>query len=130
MESKIDIQQVYNYCLENFPILMKEYGYGKENFQEDNIFYSFDRFAEFLIEEGFIKNDTLLIDKVKAYILTLLEYGEDKVRNALYVSFIEGLVDKGYKYPHLKGFITDMPEDVRIFIKGFFIDEVLISLDL
>jgi len=129
-ENIIDIEKVYNYCLENFPLFMEEYGYGKGNFQEDNVFYSFDRFAEFLIEEGFIKDDFTLIDKVKAYILVLLERGSDKVQNAVYVSFIEGLVDKSYKYPHLKGFIKDMPQDVKTFIKGFFIDEVVASLDL
>ena len=109
---------------------MEEYGYGKQNFQEDNIFYSFDRFADFLIEEGFAKNDFTLIDKVKAYILILLESGNDKIQNAVYVSFIEGLVDRSYKYPHLKGFIKDMPQKVKNFIKGFLIDEVIASLDL
>ena len=130
MESRIDIKQVYSYCLENFPVLMEEYGYGKQNFQEDNIFYSFDRFADFLRDEGFVKNDDDLITNVKAYILLLLAYGEDKIRNAVYVSFIEGLVDRSYKYPHLKGFIKDMPQEVKDFIKGFFIEEVLISLNL
>jgi hypothetical protein len=52
------------------------------------------------------------------------------VQNGVYVSFIEGLVDRSNKLPQLKGFIWQMPEDVRTFIKGFFIEKVLIALDL
>lgn len=104
--------------------------YGKTHFQEGAHHYSFERFADFLIEEGFQKNDEKLIQQMADYAVLLLEKGDFSVQNGVYVSFIEGLVDRGYKYPHLKGFIRQMPEEVRTFIKGFFIDEVLESLDL
>jgi len=125
----ITIQDVKQHCLSHFPLLMEEY-YGQNNFEEDNRFYSFDRMADFLIEEGFVKQDHSLIQEMAEYILLLLKQGADNVRNPVYVSFLEGLVDRGYKYPQLKGFIEQMPEAVRDFIKGFFNDKVLVSLGL
>lgn len=126
----IHLQDVKAYCHTHFPVLMQEYGYGQGNFEEDNRFYSFDRMADFLIEEGFIKEDSGLIQQIADYILLLLKDGADDVRNPVYVSFIEGLVDRGYKYPQLKSFIAQMPEGVQKFIKGFFNESVLTALDL
>lgn len=131
MNKEITLENVQEYCLKHFPSFMETNDFdGKPHFREGGHHYSFCRFADFLIAEGFRKNDEKLIQHLAKYIVLLLEKGDYSVRNGVYVSFIESLVDRGYKYPHLKGFIWQMPEDVRTFIKGFFIDEVLESLDL
>jgi hypothetical protein len=131
MNKEITLEDVQKYCLEHFSDFMETTDFnGKTHFQEGGHHYSFCRFADFLIAEGFRKNDEKLIQHLADYTVLLLEKGDYSVRNGVYVSFIESLVDRSYKYPHLKGFIQQMPEDVRTFIKGFFIDEVLESLDL
>jgi hypothetical protein len=131
MNKEITLADVQKYCLQNFPDFMKTTDFnGHTHFQEGGHHYSFCRFADFLIEEGFKKNDENLIQHLANYTVLLLEKGDESVQNGVYVSLIESLVDRGYKYPHLKGFIRQMPEDVRTFIKGFFIDEVLESLEL
>lgn len=115
----------------HFPLFMESDSFfGVPFFQYDNSHYSFERFADFLINEGFKKDDQALIQKIADHINLLLAEGDDSVQNPVYVSFIEGLVDRGYKYPQLNAFIWQMPEDVRTFIKGFFIREIVVSLDL
>jgi hypothetical protein len=128
-KKEIKLEDVQKYASEHFPKFM-EYSYGEDTFRMDLRFISFSDFADYLRDEGFKKNDEVLIQKVAEFIKLLLAEGDEWVRNPVYVSFIEGLVDRTYKYPHLKGFVWQMPEDVRTFIKGFFIDEVLIALDL
>ncbi len=128
-QKEITIEDVQAHCLIHFPDFMQS-SYGNNTFQMDNRFISFSDFADYLRKEGFAKNDAFLIQKIADYINLLLVEGNEWVRNPVYVSFIEGLVDRSYKYPHLKDFIWQMPEDVRTFIKGYFIDEVLIALDL
>ena len=131
MNKEITLEDVQKHCLKHFPIFMETNDFdGKPHFQEGGHHYSFCRFADFLIDEGFRKNDEKLIQDLADYTVLLWEKGDYSVRNGVYVSFIESLVDRSYKYSHLKGFIWQMPEDVRTFIKGFFIDEVLESLDL
>lgn len=131
MSKEMTLGDVQNYCLENFPAFMKTTDlYGNTHFRTGSHHYSFCRLADFLIEFGFRKNDSKLIQEMADFTVLMLERGDESVRNGVYVSFIEGLVDQGYKYPQLKGFIQQMPEDVRTFIKGFFIDEVLDSLGL
>lgn len=130
MKQEITLKDVQKYCHKHFRLFMKNYAYGKETFQMNNRFLSFSYFADFLIKEGFIKNDLKLIQQIADYINLLLAEGADSVRNPVYVSFIETLVDRGYKYSHLKGFVWQMPEEVRTFIKGYFIVEVIDSLEL
>jgi len=131
MHEEITLKYVQKYCLERFPLFMETTDlYGNIHFQIGSHHYSFCRLADFLIESGFQKDDSKLIQEMADFSILLLERGDESVRNGVYVSFIEGLVDQGYKYPQLKGFIEQMPEDVRTFIKGFFIDEVLDSLGL
>lgn len=131
MNKEITLEDVQKYCTKHFPAFMETNDFdGKTHFREGKHHYSFARLADFLLEEGFRKNDEKLIQQLAEYTVLLLEKGDFSVRNGVYVSFIEGLVDRSYKYPHLKGFIWQMPEAVRTFIKGFFIDEVLESLDL
>jgi hypothetical protein len=128
---KMGIEDVQTYCKTNFPLFMeRDSFFGEIFFQTDNYFYSFERFADFLIKEGFEKNDTILVQEIANYILFLFKEGDEVVQNGVYVSFIEGLVDRGYKYPQLKNFVRQMPEDVIKYIKYFFIEEVLIALDL
>ncbi len=118
----------------HFPLFMESDSFfGVPFFQYDNAHYSFERFADFLINEGLKKDDHVLIQKIAGCINLLLAESDDTVQNPVYVSFIEALVDRGHRsnqYPQLNDFIWQMPEDVRTFIKGFFIEEVLISLDL
>ena len=131
MNKEITLEDVREYCVKHFPAFTETSDFNsKTHFQEGGHHYSFARFADFLIDEGFRKNDEKLIQHLADYTILLLEKGDFSVRNGVYVSFIEGLVDRGYKYPHLKGFVWQMPEDVRTFIRGFFIDKVLESLDL
>ncbi len=131
---KITMEGVQAHCVVHFPLFMdSHYSEGKDTFQMNNRFISFSDFADYLIGEGFKKNDQALIQKIADYINLLLAEGDEWVVNPVYVSFIEALVDRGHRknqYPHLKDFIWQMPEDVRTFIKGFFIEEVLISVDL
>jgi hypothetical protein len=134
MEKKtITLNEVHVYVSKHFPdYITSDYSEGEDSFYEYNRFLSFSGFASYLIYEGFKKNNEALIQHVADYINLLLAEGDDLVRNPVYVSFIEGLVDRGHRsnqYPHLKNFVWQMPEDVRTFIKGFFIEEVLISLD-
>ena len=129
IKKEITIEDVQAYCLTHFPDFM-QYSYGENTFRMDNRFISFSDFADYLRKEGFEKKDELLIQKIADYINLLLVEGDEWVRNPVYVSFIEALVDRSYKFPQLKSFIWQMPEDVRTFIKGFFIEEVLITLDL
>lgn len=125
------MEGVRAHCLVHFPLFMNShYSEGEDTFQMNNRFISFSDFADYLIGEGFKKNDQALIKKIADYINILFAEGDEWVVNPVYVSFIESLVDRSYKLPHLKGFIWQMPEDVRTFIKGFFIEEVLVSLDL
>ena len=131
MSKEMTLEDVQNHCLEIFPAFMKTTDlYGNTHFRTGSHHYSFCRLADFLIKFGFQTNDSKLIQEMADFTVLMLERGDDSVRNGVYVSFIEGLVDQGYKYPQLKGFIQQMPEDVRTFIKGFFIDEVLDSLGL
>jgi hypothetical protein len=128
---KMGIEDVQAYCKVHFPLFMESDSFfGEIFFQTDNYFYSFERFADFLIKEGFEKNDTVLIQKIANYILFLFKEGDEVVQNGVYVSFIEGLVDRGNKYLQLKDFVRQMPEDVIKYIKYFFIEDVLIALDL
>jgi hypothetical protein len=128
---KITIEDVQAYCKLHFPLFMEsDTFFGETFFQIGNYFFSFERFADFLRDEGFAKDDKILIQKTADYILRLLKEGDDAVQNGVYVSFIEGLVDRSYKYPHLKDFIRQMPEEVITFIQGFFIEEVLLTLGL
>jgi hypothetical protein len=127
----ITMEDVRAHFVGQFPLFMQaHYGEGQDSFQMNNRFISFSGFADFLIREGFKKNDAELIQKIADYINLLFAKGDEWVVNPVYVSFIEGLVDRGYKQPHLKGFIWQMPEEVRAFIKVYFIEEVLIALDL
>lgn len=131
-KKEITLEDVQAYCLEQFADFMESV-YGGDTFSMGDRFISFSGFADYLIGEGFKKNDRALIQKIADYINLLLTNGDEWVRNPIYVSFIEGLVDRahrGNQYPQLKEFIWQMPEDVRTFIKGFFIEEVLIALDL
>lgn len=127
----ITLEGLEVYFRAHFPLFMgSDSFFGVPFFQYDNYFYSFERFADFLINEGFKKDDHALIQKIADCINLLLADGDEAVQHPVYVSFIEGLVDKGHTYPQLKGFIWQMPEDVRAFIKGFFIEEIVVSLDL
>lgn len=126
---EITLEDVQKYALEHFPQFMKD-NYGTDTFRMDLRFISFSGFADFLRDEGFKKDDEALIQKIADFINLLLAEGDEWVRNPVYVSFIEGLVDRTYKYPQLKGFVWQMPEQVRIFIKEYFIPEVLLALDL
>jgi hypothetical protein len=128
-QKEITIEEVQAYCLIHFPDFMQS-SYGNDTFRTDIRFISFSDFADYLRKEGFEKNNDALIQKIADYINLLLAQGDEWVRNPVYVSFIESLVDRSYKYPQLKGFIWQMPEDVRTFIKGYFIEEVLVALDL
>jgi hypothetical protein len=132
MEKKtITLNEVHVYVSKHFPdYITSDYSEGEDSFYEYNRFLSFSGFANYLIHEGFKKNNEALIQHVADYINLLLAEGDELVRNPVYVSFIEGLVDRGYKYPQLKGFIGQMPQNVKTFIKDFFIEEVLIALDL
>jgi hypothetical protein len=131
-KKEITIEDVQAHCLAQFPDFMQSL-YGGDTFSMNDRFISFSGFADYLIGEGFKKNNQALIQKIADYINLLLAEGDEWVRNPVYVSFIEGLVDRAHRmnqYPQLKDFIRQMPEDVRTFIKGFFIKEVLIALEL
>ncbi|MCU0425718.1 MAG: metallophosphoesterase [Candidatus Kapabacteria bacterium] len=123
---RLTANDVREYLAEHFP------QFHDGNFGSDGVHYSFSRFADYLRDECFAKADNASIQAIADYINLLLVDGSDEVRNAVYVSFIEGLVAYSYnRYPQeLKEFVWQMPEKVRTFISGFFIEEVLLVLDL
>jgi Icc-related predicted phosphoesterase len=125
-KKRLTANDVGEYLAEHFP------SFHDGNFDSDGVHYSFARFADFLRDECFAKADKASIQVIAEYINLLLVEGDDLVRNAVNVSFIEGLVDQSYnRYPQeLKEFVWQMPEKVRTFISGFFIEEVLLVLDL
>jgi hypothetical protein len=123
---RLTANDVREYLAEHFP------QFHDGNFGSDGVHYSFSRFADYLRDECFAKADNASIQAIAEYINLLLVEGDDEVRNAVYVSFIEGLVAYSCnRYPQeLKEFVWQMPEKVRTFISGFFIEEVLLVLDL
>lgn len=126
VRKRLHAKDVHVFVTENFP----EFQDG--NFTSDGVHYSFSRFADFLCDECFAKADKVSIQAIAGYINRLLVDGDDEIQNAVYVSFIEGLVSYSYKkFPQeLKEFVWQMPEKVRTFISGFFIAEVLQVLDV
>lgn len=125
----ITITDVREYIFNKHPQFVNIY--GQNVFSEMEEHYSFERLADFLIEYGFEKDDTKLTHTIVDYILLLLKDGDEHVVSCVYASFIEGVVDRGYKkHPQLKEIIQLMPEEVIDFIKKFFIKDVHIALGL
>lgn len=128
---QINIKQVRQYFEEHYPQFIEEQ--GNSAFAEGNTFYTFARLADYLIEEGFNKNDEEFIHQLMKYVAYLYENGDDLVRNCLTVSFVEGLVDKAYlrKQGHYaKMILPYLPTHILDFIRSFFITEVLVMLEL
>lgn len=93
-----NMAQVRGWVRLHFPRFFEEHGPGC--FEEGNTFQAFERLADFLIEEGFAAKDDALVTKLMSHVAFLYEHGDDQVRNCLSVSFVEGLIDRGYRRGH------------------------------
>jgi hypothetical protein len=74
-QNEITIEDVQAHCLLHFPLFMENDSFfGQIFFQNDNYFYSFERFADFLRDEGFKKNDEMLIQQIAAMMLCKMAF--------------------------------------------------------
>lgn len=122
------IQEVRQEIYTDFPKFAEEWQH--DSFANKSGHYFMARFADFVKEFALEPGDEVLTLKIKDLIIRLFAEGDDEVKNTLYVSFLEGLVDRGYQYPLIKLIINALHKEAKAFLRDFFIPEVVVAIGL
>ena len=101
-----------------------------DSFAEESGHYFMARFADFVVEYALEPSNETLTLEIKDYLLKLFSEGDEHLINTLYVSFLEGLVDRAYKYPTIKLIINELSEEAKSYLRSFFIPEVIEAIGL